>query len=213
GSTISSLVYACFTFILFALEAAIMAYALELAFGIPPEWGYLVCALVVIPLVTHGITVISRIQTLTQPIWLFLLALPFVYVLNQDASVLGELWHYPGASGGDGGFNWHLFGAAMTVGIALITQMGEQADYLRFMPERTEENRGRWLTGVVLGGPGWVVMGVVKMLGGALLAWMLLEQGMPVDKAVDPNQMYLLGFGMVFDSAIWAVGITALFVI
>jgi hypothetical protein len=84
GSTISSLVYACFTFILFALEAAIMAYALELAFGVPPAWGYLICALVVIPLVTHGITVISRIQTLTQPIWLFLLALPFVYVLNQD---------------------------------------------------------------------------------------------------------------------------------
>jgi signal transduction histidine kinase/CheY-like chemotaxis protein/purine-cytosine permease-like protein len=213
GSTISSLVYACFTFILFALEAAIMAYALELAFGVPPAWGYLICALVVIPLVTHGITVISRIQTLTQPIWLFLLALPFVYVLNQDASVLRELWHYPGASGGDGGFDWHLFGAAMTVGIALITQMGEQADYLRFMPERTEANKGRWLTGVVLGGPGWVVMGVVKMLGGALLAWMLIQQGMPADRAVDPNQMYLLGFGLVFDSAVWAVGITALFVI
>jgi hypothetical protein len=30
-----------------------------------------------------------------------------------------------------------LFGAALTVGIALITQMGEQADYLRFMPEKT----------------------------------------------------------------------------
>ena len=27
----------------------------------------------------------------------------------------------------------------MTVGIALITQMGEQVDYLRFMPERTRE--------------------------------------------------------------------------
>ncbi|MBA4742117.1 MAG: response regulator [Azoarcus sp.] len=213
GSTISSLVYACFTFILFALEAAIMAYALELAFHIPPAWGYLICALVVIPLVTHGITVISRIQTFTQPIWLFLLALPFVYVLNQDATVLQELWHYPGASGEAGGFNWHLFGAAMTVGIALITQMGEQADYLRFMPERTESNKGRWLTGVVLGGPGWVVMGVVKMLGGALLAWMLLEQGVAVEKAVDPNQMYLLGFGLVFDSVAWAVGVTALFVI
>jgi hypothetical protein len=35
-----------------------------------------------------------------------------------------------------------LFGAALTVGIALITQMGEQADYLRFMPARTAANRG-----------------------------------------------------------------------
>jgi Na+/alanine symporter len=60
GSTITSLIYASFTFIFFALEAAIMAYALELAFDIPPAWGYLLCALVVIPLVTHGVTAISR---------------------------------------------------------------------------------------------------------------------------------------------------------
>src|SRR3989344_3703637 len=32
GSTITSLIYACFTFVFFALEAAVMAYALELAF-------------------------------------------------------------------------------------------------------------------------------------------------------------------------------------
>ena len=31
-----------------------MAYALDLALDIPPRWGYLICALVVIPLVTHG---------------------------------------------------------------------------------------------------------------------------------------------------------------
>ena len=213
GSTISSLVYACFTFILFALEAAIMAYALELAFGIPPAWGYLICALVVVPLVTHGITVISRIQTITQPVWLFLLILPFVYLLREDPSALNALWHYAGADGVGSQFDWHLFGAAMTVGIALITQMGEQADYLRFMPERTPHNRKRWLFGVVLGGPGWIFIGVIKMLGGAFLAWLLLGRGMPADKAVDPNQMYLLGFGMVFDSAAWAVGVTALFVI
>ena len=60
GSTITSLIYASFTFIFFALEAAIMAYALELAFDIPPAWGYLICALVVIPLVTHGVTAISQ---------------------------------------------------------------------------------------------------------------------------------------------------------
>ena len=45
GSTVTSLIYASFTFIFFALEAAIMAYALELAFDIPPAWGYLICAL------------------------------------------------------------------------------------------------------------------------------------------------------------------------
>jgi hypothetical protein len=36
GSTLTSLIYASFTFIFFALEAAVMAYALDLALGIPP---------------------------------------------------------------------------------------------------------------------------------------------------------------------------------
>ena len=57
-----------------------MAYALELAFGLPPVWGYIVCTLVVIPLITHGISVISRVQTLTQPIWVVLLVLPYVFL-------------------------------------------------------------------------------------------------------------------------------------
>ena len=65
GSTITSLIYASFTFIFFALEAAIMAYALELAFDIPPAWGYLICALVVVPMVTHGVTMISCFQVWT----------------------------------------------------------------------------------------------------------------------------------------------------
>src|SRR5690606_7252243 len=42
GSTITSLIYASFTFIFFALEAAVMAYALELALDIPARWGYLI---------------------------------------------------------------------------------------------------------------------------------------------------------------------------
>ena len=48
GSTISSFVYASFTFILFALEAAIMAYALKLYFHIPLYLGYMLSALIVI---------------------------------------------------------------------------------------------------------------------------------------------------------------------
>ena len=87
GSTISSFVYASFTFILFALEAAIMAYALELYFAMPLYIGYLVSALVVIPLVTHGITLISRIQMITQPIWLLLMFLPFIAIIYRDPSV------------------------------------------------------------------------------------------------------------------------------
>ncbi|WP_418320308.1 ATP-binding protein [Piscinibacter sakaiensis] len=226
GSTVTSLIYASFTFIFFALEAAIMAYALELAFDIPPAWGYLLCALVVVPLVTHGVTTISRLQVWTQPLWLVMLIVPFWYVLQQHPGVLGEIWAYgggvrPGEAAAPAGFDLVKFGAAMTVGIALITQMGEQADYLRFMPEAkrrtTRDGRSRpdlrWWSGVLIGGPGWIVPGVAKMLGGALLAFLAIGYSVPLDRAVDPNQMYLVAYGAVFSNYGLAVAATALFVV
>ena len=212
GSTLTSLIYASFTFIFFALEAAVMAYALELALGIPPAWGYLICAVVVIPLVTHGVSVISRFQVWTQPLWLVLMVIPFVTVAVLDPGAFSLVVHYAGASGEGGAFRWHLFGAALTVGIALITQMGEQADYLRFMPRETPGRRWRWWAGVLAGGPGWVVIGVIKMLGGVLLAHLVLSHGVSADRAVDPNQMYLMAYDYLLPYG-WAVAATALFVV
>jgi signal transduction histidine kinase/purine-cytosine permease-like protein/CheY-like chemotaxis protein len=213
GSTLTSLIYASFTFIFFALEAAIMAYALELAFDIPPAWGYLICALVVVPLVTHGVTVISRLQVWTQPLWLVLMVVPYVVVFQKNPDVLTDLMNYAGVDGNGGQFNLMFFGAAMTVGIALITQMGEQVDYLRFMPERGVKNKGRWWAGVLIGGPGWVIPGVLKMLGGALLAFLAISHAVPVDRAVDPNQMYLVGYEYLFPRQSWAIAATALLVV
>ena len=213
GSTITSLIYASFTFIFFALEAAIMAYALELAFDIPPAWGYLICALVVIPLVTHGVTAISRLQVWTQPLWILMLVVPYVFVFKYNPGVLSELANYGGSGGQGSKFNIYLFGTAMTVGIALITQMGEQVDYLRFMPEKTAATKKRWWAGVLIGGPGWVILGVIKMLGGALLAYLAISHSVPTDRAVDPNQMYLAAYEYVFSRPGWAVAATALLVV
>ncbi|MFN3415279.1 MAG: ATP-binding protein [Caldimonas sp.] len=213
GSTLTSLIYASFTFIFFALEAAVMAYALELAFGLPPTWGYLVCALVVIPMVTHGVTIISRFQVWTQPLWFVLLVLPYVYVFHHNPGLLSGLASYAGEDGRGGSFQWLAFGAATTVGIALITQMGEQVDYLRFMPEKTRANRWRWWGALLMGGPGWVVLGVVKMLGGALLAYLALTHMVPAERAVDPNQMYLAAYEYVLADYGWAVAATAIFVV
>ena len=213
GSTITSLIYASFTFIFFALEAAVMAYALELALGIPPEWGYLICALVVIPLVTHGVSAISRFQVWTQPLWLLMMLVPFAAVALMAPQTFREVVHYGGASGQGAHFDWHLFGAALTVGIALITQMGEQADYLRFMPAPQPGRHGRWWAGVLAGGPGWVVIGVAKMLGGAVLAYLAISHMLPPERAVDPNQMYLAAYEYVFSDYGWAVAATALFVV
>ncbi|QDL53285.1 hybrid sensor histidine kinase/response regulator [Rhodoferax aquaticus] len=213
GSTVTSLIYASFTFIFFALEAAVMAYALELALNIPPKWGYLICAVVVIPLVTYGVSTISRLQVWTQPLWLVMLVVPYVYVLMRDPGAFTGVVHYIGERGVDAGFDLPLFGAALTVGVALMTQMGEQADYLRFMPARTQANARQWWASVLLGGPGWVVLGVLKMLGGALLAYLAISHAVPPERAVDPNQMYLAAYEYVFPNYGWAVAATALFVV
>jgi signal transduction histidine kinase/purine-cytosine permease-like protein len=213
GSTITSLIYASFTFIFFALEAAVMAYALELALDIPPAWGYLICALVVIPLVTYGVSVISRFQVWTQVLWLVMMLVPYVAVWRFEPQAFSNVVHYGGEFGAGAAFNWHVFGAALTVGIALITQMGEQADYLRFMPARDPQRPQKWWFGVLAGGPGWVFLGVLKMLGGALLAYVALRHMVPPDRAVDPNQMYLAAYEYVFPQYGWAVAATALFVV
>ncbi len=213
GSTITSLIYASFTFIFFALEAAVMAYALDLSLDIPPAWGYLICALVVIPLVTHGVSVISRFQVWTQPLWLVMMVVPFVAVWMLEPDVFSKVVRYGGETGAGAVFDWHLFGAALTVGIALITQLGEQADYLRFMPAKKPGKAGRWWAGVLAGGPGWVILGVLKMLGGALLAYLAISHMVPTERAVDPNQMYLAAYEYVFPNYGWAVAATALFVV
>jgi len=213
GSTLTSLIYASFTFIFFALEAAVMAYALELALGIPPTWGYLICALVVIPLVTHGVSTISRLQVWTQPLWLLMWLLPFGFVLWREPTAFAGVMHYVGGNGASDAFSMPLFGAALTVGVALMTQMGEQADYLRFMPALNRTNRMRWWTSVLVGGPGWVLLGVLKMLGGVLLAYLAISHSVPADQALDPNQMYLAAYEYVFSDYGWAVAATALFVV
>ncbi|MDO9240192.1 MAG: hybrid sensor histidine kinase/response regulator, partial [Methylicorpusculum sp.] len=88
GSTITSLIYASFTFIFFALEAAILSLALELILNIPLSIGYLISALLVIPLVTHGITLISRFQIWTQPLWIVLQILPLACIaLKSDEAI------------------------------------------------------------------------------------------------------------------------------
>ncbi len=213
GSTITSLIYASFTFIFFALEAAIMALALELAFGMPLWLGYLVSSLVIIPLVTHGITTISRLQTWSQPLWLGLMLLPYPFILAAEPQAVHDLLSFNGRSEDGAHFHLVLFGAACTVAFALVAQIGEQVDFLRFLPEKRPENRVRWWTSLLVAGPGWIVVGALKLLAGAFLAFLALQHQIDIDKAVEPTQMYLIAFGYVFDHPGWALAAMTVFVI
>ncbi|EKF75821.1 two-component sensor histidine kinase protein [Alcanivorax hongdengensis A-11-3] len=213
GSTLTSLIYASFTFIFFALEAAIMAMALQIVFGLPPTLGYLVSSLMVIPLVTHGITYISRFQLWTQPLWLLLQLAPFVFILAQDPSTLDRWQHFEGLGPHDGSFNLLMFGAASTVLFSLVAQIGEQVDFLRFMPEAQAGKRARWWLALLAGGPGWVLMGAFKILAGSFLAVLAFYHGLPSNEAHEPMQMYLVAFSHITSSPPMLLALAGIFVV
>ncbi|MFI7384349.1 purine-cytosine permease family protein [Streptomyces sp. NPDC049813] len=174
GSTLTSLIYASFTFIFFALEGSIMAQALHEVAGVPLPVGYVLTTLIVIPIVFRGMGALAKVQAWTQPVWLLGLVLPFLVLLFHAPDTFGDFTHFAGTEGAGSGFDWLGFGLGTGVALSLIAQIGEQADYLRFMPARTEANRKRWNLAVLAAGPGWVVIGAAKQLGGALLAFAAL---------------------------------------
>jgi signal transduction histidine kinase/DNA-binding NarL/FixJ family response regulator/purine-cytosine permease-like protein len=222
GSTITSLIYASFTFILFAIEASIMSSALELAFGMPLWLSYIISALAVIPLVVYGITAISRFQLWTQPFWIVLNIAPFVFIAWKDWPAVVAWTQFGGfAIGGQPGsmaesFDLVRFGAASSVILSLIAQIGEQVDFLRFLPAEQRSvgprQRGRFAA-VFLAGPGWVVMGAPKLFAGSLLAVLALNAGVSPDHAVEPAYLYNTAFAMMLPSKEVAVMLSAAFVV
>ncbi len=213
GSTVTSLIYASFTFIFFALEAAIMALALQLVLDWPLVWCYVLSSLVIIPMVLHGITFISRLQTWTQPLWVVLLLWPFAWFALAQPDFYVQFTGLSGLTSGSSDFEPLMFGAAAAVTFALVLQIGEQVDYLRFMPARTPANRWRWWGAVLVAGPGWILPGMLKMLGGAFLAFVALQYGTSPLHAAEPTQMYLVGYLRSLSDPTAALLLTVLFVV
>lgn len=222
GSTITSLIYASFTFILFAIEASIMSSALEFAFGVPLWLGYIISAVAVIPLVTHGITWISRFQLATQPFWIVLNILPFVFIAFTDWQSVGQWLTFSGIDpvtqaprtepGGWESVNLISFGAATAVILALMAQIGEQVDFLRFLPAEDFARRRHRLA-LFLAGPGWVVLGAPKMIAGSFLAVLVLSHGVPVEHADEPSRMYTVAFGYMIPNETVVLLLMAAFVV
>jgi len=222
GSTVTSLIYASFTFILFAIEASIMSSALEFAFGVPLWLGYIISAVAVIPLVTHGITWISRFQLATQPFWIILNILPFVFIIFTDWQAVGTWLSFGGIDAATGapktsGGGWDSislisFGTASAVILALMAQIGEQVDFLRFLPAQDFVRRRNRLA-LFLAGPGWVVLGAPKMIAGSFLAVLVLSHGVPVEHADEPSRMYTVAFGYMIPNETFVLLLMAAFVV
>lgn len=211
GSSITSVIYASFTFIFFAFEAAIMALALELGLGIPLSMGYLISALLILPLVVKGIGFINKVQAITQPLWLFLLALPWCFVLVKHPNLLQDIVQIEGVQSQSSQFNLAFFGASCTVLFALITQIGEQVDYLRFLPDKKNIQK-KWNLAVFLGGPAWILAGFIKIFMGMLLMVLAMQLLVPNHELSNPNYLYWVAYQQVIGHPGVALFLTVLFV-
>lgn len=213
GSTITSLIYASFTFIFFALEAAILALALEFLFGMPIFIGYVISALIVIPLVVNGFSKISSFQTWTQPLWIVLHILPFALLAYVGYDVTAWV-SFEGSEQAKGTSTILMFGAASGVIFSLVAQIGEQVDFLRFLPEpKTKKDRQKWFASLIIAGPGWSILGVLKMIAGSYLVTLAIRESVPVKQAGDPTHMYFTAFNQIFSSPMLVLALTGLFVI
>jgi len=214
GSTVTSLIYASFTFIFFAIEAVILASALEMCFGIPRPIGYLISAIVIIPLVTYGITLISRFQLWTQPLWIILHVIPFAAIAYANPHSFAEWTKFVGEHGNPSGqLDLLLFGTAASVVFSLVAQIGEQVDFLRFLPRDRRTSKKSWWIALLSAGPGWIILGALKLLAGSFLAFFALNHGVNYEHAAEPAHMYLQAFGYVLSEPDLALALTGAFVI
>ncbi|HEY0957990.1 MAG TPA: ATP-binding protein [Novosphingobium sp.] len=209
GSTITSAVYASFTFILFAIEAVILSAALELCFGIPLAIGHIMSALVVIPIAAYGFKRISRWQNWTQPLWLLLQLAPLLYLASYGSEGFA-VWR--GFEGAHGAASLASFAIALAVFLSLLPQIGEQVDYLRFLPEKEKVGAVRWWSALLLTGPGWIVMGGLKILIGSFLAVIALNSGMGLADAANPTALYFMTFSDLVASPAGGIVLTGVFV-
>lgn len=213
GSTITSLIYAVFTFILLALEAAIMSAALTLCLGIPLWLAHMISALIVLPIAIHGIRKISWMQVWTQPIWLVLQLSPLAFVLLAEPGELSGWTSLVGLQAPEGGFSLLAFGMATSVLLSLLPQIGEQVDYLRFLPDRRRTGPVGWWGAMLIAGPGWIFIGGAKLVAGSLLGYAAVQAGMGLTEAATPTAMYRMVFERLVSSPALALALTVLFIV
>ena len=213
GSTFTSLIYASFCFIFLAFESAIMAQALKLGLGIPLPIGYFICAVVVIPIVFYGVTAINLLHRWTQLIWLALVLAPVCFVAIYEPQAMSAFRGMAGDVSKSNEFDWMHFGVAAGISFALIAQIGEQVDYLRFMPEKAGYTRLNWWSSMLIGGPGWIGISYLAQLTGAFLAAVAVMGGMALVDAKEPVQIFNVAFGYAIDHPGLALMLTTLLVV
>ncbi|MGI6875489.1 purine-cytosine permease family protein [Amycolatopsis sp. 3B14] len=169
GSTLTSLVYATYTLIFLAYEGAIMAQAVTALTGLDIHLSYVVVSAVMIPLTLYGMTFSAKFQAWTWPVWIALIGLALGTAATAPDA--GHNMVHP-ATVSPSGLAGMTVLAVFTIAAAqlsLATQVGEQGDYLRLMPDPEPGRRGRWRLAVIMGGPGFALFAVGIFFASTLL--------------------------------------------
>ena len=194
GSVPTSIIFASFTFIFFALEGSIMSQGLLVGLGIPLSIGYIITTLIIIPLVIYGMKVLSKLQVWTTPLWIILMVTPVVILTYQNPDLIKKFLNYSGdLASNDLNFASIIMGSG--IALALMGQIGEQIDYLRLMPTLTSQNRKAWWFAVISAGPGWVIIGAIKQIIGIFLAIFIIDT-VGQEFAIEPVRQFVGTFNI-----------------
>jgi purine-cytosine permease-like protein len=168
GSTVTSLVYASYTLIFLAYEGAIMAQAVTALCHLNIHLSYLLVAALMIPLTVYGMTFTTKFQAWTWPLWVALIGLALGSVATSH-NAFSKMVHLHAVGLGTVTVSSV---AIFSIGAALLSgsaQIGEQGDYLRFMPDPEPGRERRWRLAVLFGGPGLSLFSCIVFFASTLL--------------------------------------------
>ena len=168
GSTVTSLVYASYTLIFLAFEGSLMAQAVTAASHLDIHWSYAVVSIVMVPLTIYGMSFTTKFQAWTWPVWLVLIGIAIVSACTSPHA-FHHMVHGGTSTGSVGGLTAIGIFTVAAANLATAAQVGEQGDYLRLMPDATEDNRRTWRLGVFFGGPGIGVLVIAIFFVSAML--------------------------------------------
>jgi len=215
GSTITSLIYASFTFIFFAIEAGHSRHRARdvLRHSAPDRLSH--------QRRRHHSPGDLR-HHLDQPLpacgrsrsGSSFTILPFVAIAYANPHSFAEWRKFAGEHGDAGGqLDLLLFGTAASVVFSLVAQIGEQVDFLRFLPRDRRTSRTSWWIAMLSAGPGWIILGALKLLAGSFPRPLRMSHGVSEEHAAEPAHMYLEAFRYVLSQPDLALALTGTFVI
>lgn len=187
GSTLTSLVYATYTLIFLSYEGAIMAQAVTALTHLDIHASYVVVSAVMIPLTLYGMSFSSRFQAWTWPVWVALIGLAIGTAATAPDAGHNMVHPATVAPSGTAGITVLAVFTIAAAQLSLATQVGEQGDYLRLMPDPTASGRRRWRLAVIMGGPGFALFAIGIFFASTLLVGYAATKldasqvGVPVD--------------------------------